>query len=140
MVLNNRYLGLAALGLLLLGGCSSSSQPTGALHGAVTFEGAPVKDATIQLQSPSTGTAFAAPLDANGSYRFENSLPTGEYLAVVRPAAGASDNGIIGANAKPKPPEKREDIPERYRTMGKSGLKADVKPGSENVFDVKMTK
>ncbi|MCC7421477.1 MAG: carboxypeptidase regulatory-like domain-containing protein [Planctomycetaceae bacterium] len=139
MFMKNRCAAPLLLGLILLGGCTSAP-PTGGLQGTVTFEGTPVKDATIQLQSATTGTAFAAPLDANGSYRFEKSLPTGEYNVIITPVAGAGDDGIVGATPQARPPEKRDDIPERYRTMGQSGLKVDVKPGNENVYDVKLTK
>lgn len=124
------------LGCLLWAGCGPAAKPTGNLQGAVTFDGTPVKDATVQIQSLKSGEAFAAKVDAGGKFVFKP-VTTGEYNIAVIPTFEAP---VAGASKEPPPkPTERKDIPERYRTSTKSGFKVEVKPG-DNTFDAKMTK
>lgn len=128
---------VAFVGLLFLAGCGPAPKPTGQLQGSVTFEGAPVKDAKVQLQSPTTGESFATKVDADGKFAFDRAVTAGEYKVVVLPSFDMPPPGP-GAAPPPKPGE-RKDIPERYRAMDKTDLKVEVKPGS-NTYDAKLTK
>lgn len=123
------------LGCCLLAGCGPAAKPTGNLQGAVTFDGAPVKDAMVQIQSLKSGEAFAAKVDAEGKFAFKP-VTTGEYNVSVVPTFEAP---VAGASKDPPKPPERKDIPDRYRTSSKSGLKVDVKTG-DNTFDAKLTK
>lgn len=135
-----RQLTLAALlagGLIL--GCGPAAKPSGRLQGTVTFDGAPVKDASFQLHSMTTGEAFAAKVDGSGKFAFDTPVTVGEYKAAVIPSVEMPVAGAGGPSAKPGKPPERKDIPERYRTTTKNELKVDVKPGN-NTFDAKLTK
>lgn len=125
------------MGFGLLAGCGPAPKPTGQLSGSVTFDGAPVKDAKVQLQSAKTGEAFVAKVDASGKFTFDTPVTLGEYKAIILPVVDAPPAGP-GAAPPPKPAE-RKDIPARYQALDKTDLKVEVKSGS-NTFDAKMTK
>lgn len=129
----------ALLGCFLMVGCGPVAKPTGKLQGAVTFDGTPVKDATIQLHSAKTGEGFSAKLDVGGKYTFESPVTTGEYRVAIIPAFVPPVAGAGGKTPPSEKPPERKDIPERYRTTTKSDLKVDVKTG-DNTFDAKLTK
>ncbi len=131
------FCGVLLASWFFLSGCGPAPKPTGKLSGSVTFDGTPVKDASIQLQNTKTGEAFSAKLDDGGKYSI-GSITVGEYQASIVPAM-AEASGIIQGNSPPPPkPAERKDIPDRYRTM-KNDLKTTVKEGS-NTFDAKLTK
>jgi hypothetical protein len=103
----------------------------------VTFDGAPVKEATIQLQSAQTGEAAASKLGDDGTFVFSGPISTGEYLVAIIPASKVPEPGA-GGREPPAMPAERTDIPERYRISAKSGLKVEVKSG-DNTYDAKLT-
>jgi hypothetical protein len=130
---------LSLFGTLLFAGCGPAAKPTGKLQGAVTFEGTPVKDASIQVQSLKTGAAAAAKVDA-GKFNFETPIVTGEYQVSITPITVVPEPiSKDGAIPPPPKPVERPDIPEKYRDLNKSGLKVTVKTG-DNTFDVDMKK
>jgi len=128
-------LGGGLLGLLT--GCGPAAKPTGSLRGSVTFNGTPIKDATIQLQSSQTGEAAASKVGDDGAYSFGAPITAGEYLVAILPVSKVPEPGA-GGREPPQMPAERTDIPERYRITAKSGLKVDVKSG-DNTFDAKLT-
>jgi hypothetical protein len=124
--------------LLLATGCNNA-KPTGKLQGKVTFEGAAVKDAKIQIQHTQTGEAAVAVVGSAGSYQFERPVTAGEYRVSVEPTFEVPVAGAGGATPAPIKPPERTDIPERYRLPGTSGLTTAVKVG-DNTFNVDMKK
>ena len=122
----NFFLSAWSLAMIVVAGCSPAN-PTGKLQGTVTFEGQPVTNATVQIQSPTTGEAAAAELDAGGKYAFDQPVPVGEYQVTIVPTY----QGPVAGEETPnfKPPE-RKDIPERYRMISADGLKVTVSPGN----------
>lgn len=120
--------------LLILPGCGDS-QSTGTPHGKVTYDGKPVPDATIQLQSAETGHAAATPVNAQGEFRFEEPVPVGEYMVSINPAYEAP---VAGEGDENFTPPERPDIPERYRSGAGSELKVTVEEG-EHALDIQMT-
>ncbi len=120
--------------LLILPGCGDS-QPMGTPHGKVTNDGQPVPDATIQFQSAETGHAVAAPVNAQGEYRFEEPMPAGEYMVSINPAYEAP---VAGEGDENFTPPERPDIPQRYRSGAGSGLKVNVEEG-EHELDISLT-
>ncbi len=130
---------LTGLCLFAIAGCGAKSKPTGKLQGSVTFDGSPVKDATVQIQSMKTGEAFAAKVDSTGKYAFSTPVTTGEYQVSVIPAFEPPVAGSVPPGSPQLKPPVRNDIPEQYRIPTKSPLKFEVKPG-DNTFDAKLTK
>ena len=126
-----------ALGVSLIG-CGGSGPATGQVSGMVTFEGKAVSDARITFHSKS-GHADEAELSKDGSYSMPRPLPVGEYQITVIPSIVRKQVGGKG----PVVGEEREapDIPQKYRTIGSTDLKATVKEGkNENVnFDMKRS-
>lgn len=125
--------GLAGLiGFALLTFLASSRT---VLQGRVTFEGAPVTKAHVQLQSPKTGYACSAALDSAGIYHISPLLPVGEYVVCVIP-----DFDVPPPNSASMPikaPD-RPDIPSKYRSGASSHLTVLISKG-RNSFDIDLT-
>jgi hypothetical protein len=122
-----------ALGPLLLG-CNSRTA-TGEVGGTVTFKGNLVREGRITFLSDS-GPSDEGLLKPDGSYVLERPLPIGDYKVTIEPL-------IIRRRVDPRGPEVGDykpapDIPERYRTLGATDLKATVKEGKNELsFDMK---
>ena len=96
------------------------------LKGTVTYQGQPVADAKVQVQSGKTGAAGMGRTDAAGNYAIETPLPLGQYVVTVVPVAAP-------VPAPPPPnyvPQDNPKIPKKYRTAATSGLTWDAKKGA----------
>jgi hypothetical protein len=125
-----------ALGLLGLPGCASGP-PSGQVSGRVMCEGKPVAEGRITFTNTETGAADDALLGSDGTYTLRAPLPVGEYKVMVSPLIvrqQVGGKGPVVGEEKPAP-----DIPEKYRTIGTTELKATVKEG-KNPLDFDMRK
>jgi hypothetical protein len=103
---------LDALGEVGYGNRMKLVQPS---SGRLTFQGQPVKQATLRFYHADdpflSGVCY---LEPGGDGRYKTRLFPGSYHVVIE-------------GAQPQ-------VPERYRTPGRSGLKIEVRKG-DNVFD-----
>ena len=123
-----RFIALCGLLFLLIGvpGCGKSSGKV-AVHGRVSYRGAPLESASLTF-FPEKGRPEPTTV-SNGEYSAQ--LMPGEYSAVV----------LIGVNVPPGykegdpiPPPKVV-LPEEYTSRTKSTLKATVKAGQKEPID-----
>jgi hypothetical protein len=128
--------GLVLAALACLCGCRGTSTALGEVSGKVTFEGKPVKEGRVTFQNPESGAAADARLNEDGTYTLSAALPAGEYKVTVTPLIErrqVDGKGPVVGEEKPAP-----DIPEKYRTVGSTELKATVKEGKNDFnFDMK---
>lgn len=136
----------ATFGLLVAGcivslcGCGDQANPTGSVHGVVTFKGKPVHDGVVMFEDGSTGSVGAAATDEQGAYAI-NDLNVGEYVVtVVPPEAGVPleisdfDGTRPAPTAKPAHPR---EIPKQFSYAHTSPLRHRVIEGSaEYSFDL----
>jgi hypothetical protein len=126
---------LCAVTLVLTAGCSGETPPpVGALSGAVTLDGNPVNEGTINFIQES---GFAASADIkNGKYTMANSqhgtgIPTGEYKVSIAPIVKMQADPLSGdAGAGPTD---ESAIPKKYGDPATSGLTAKVVEGTTNL-------
>jgi hypothetical protein len=108
----------------------------GTVSGKVTFQGTAVGEGRITFTNPQTGASADALLDAGGGYALKAPLPVGEYKVTVMPLIvrrQVGGKGPVVGDEKPAP-----NIPEKYRTIGTTDLKASVKEGPNDLnFDMK---
>ena len=124
----------ALLSSLMAMSCTAKA-PTGEVAGKVTFEGKAVTEGIISFMNPEAGTGDEARLAPDGAYALKAPLPTGDYRVSVMPLVVRENDPKTGfevATEKPAP-----DIPQKYRTIGTTDLKAKIEPG-KNVHDFNM--
>ena len=124
---------LIGIGLL---GCSGgpSPDPTAAVTGKVTFQGAAVSEGMINFYDAKRGNAATVKLGADGAY----SLPAvvlGDYSVFITPL---SVEVPVDATKPAPSPANPANIPEKYRDGKTSGLKTTVKAGT-NTASFEMT-
>jgi hypothetical protein len=135
-MLPRSFLAAFILGIFLcLTGCGSGPA-AGEVSGKVTFHGKAVAEGRVTFTNPQTGISDEALLDKDGTYVIKTALPLGEYKVTVSPLiVRQQDDGkgpVVGME-KPAP-----DIPQKYRTIGSTTLKATVKEGKNELnFDMK---
>ncbi|MDB5336083.1 MAG: carboxypeptidase regulatory-like protein [Planctomycetaceae bacterium] len=117
---------------IALTGCGGS-KPTSGVKGKVTYKGEAVADATVQIQSPATGTAGTAKTNAAGAYTIETPVPPGKYVVTVAPFE-VPPPAPAPPNYKPADNPK---IPKKYRIPTTSGLTFEAKAGA-NEFNIPM--
>jgi hypothetical protein len=126
---------LIALALVVMACLPGCGPPAGQVSGKVTFEGKSVTEGRITFQSLA-GPADEAVLESNGTYSIEKPLPVGEYKVTITPLVvrqQVDGKGPIVGVEKPAP-----DIPQKYRTIGTTDLRATVKDGKNQFnFDMK---
>lgn len=124
--------------LLMLAGCGASTEGThtktnAVLSGTVTSKGKPVKDAQINFENPAIG-AWGTAIGDDGKYSLE--IAAGEFKVSILPTIDVPmDMSVNSDGVIPEPP-KREDVPEKYRAGGTSGLEVTVSEGEGNTYDV----
>ena len=109
---------------LAAAGCGPSS---GQLTGKVTYQGNALKGGTVTLIPADSGPTFSTKIEEDGTYKFEQRVPTGKYKVCVeteslRPArtsqgpsyAGRPGGGADRSKIKNQPP-KGAELPEGYR-------------------------
>jgi len=126
---------IVAVSLALVAGCGPAAKPSGDVTGKVTYKGAVVPDAKIQIQSPETGYADGAKLDAAGKYQFATPVVAGKYNVSIEPIIQQPVAGTAPATTKPA---ERADIPKKYRSSATSELTLTVTKGKTTTFDVDM--
>ena len=117
-------------------GCSSGHElETAPVRGTVTLDGSPVSAGGVRLV-PEQGRGATGTLAADGTFVL------GTY--------GQSDGAIVGKHKAavlqyreieggPGPPPGFVPIPAKYQNSESSGLEFEVKPGQENVIEIKLT-
>lgn len=117
------------LAILACVGCGNSpkaTRSTGGVFITVTYEGKPVTEGHVSLESPASGTGGGADLDENGVATLPK-VDEGSYVVTVIPP-------VVGI-APPEPgqksaaPKQYANIPDKVRNTATTPLKVDVKPG-----------
>lgn len=127
-------LGLAYL--LALTGCRPDYQLDMApARGVVTLDGKPLSAGSVLLV-PDRGRGAGGTLASDGTfvlttYRPGDGAILGKHKVAVLPMQTDSETDDI--------PEGYVPIPARYKNAASSGLEVEVKPGEENVFELKLT-
>ena len=121
--------------LLAAAGCG---QPTMAkVSGTITWREKPVPDAIVQFVHKNRPGASGR-TDAAGRFSLTTLKPgDGAFLGPVRVTVQPFLPGIDPDKPTPPPPP-RPDIPDRYRTVDKTPLTAEVVAGKKNVIDFKL--
>ena len=122
---------------MCLTGCTDGGNSTKCeVSGKVTCEGKPVSEGLVSFTNTGTGDTAEAPLREGGVYAVTTPLPEGEYKVMLLPLVvrqQVEGKGPRVGVEKPAP-----DIPEKYRTIGTTDLKATLKKGkNEHNFDMK---
>ncbi|MCA9115024.1 MAG: hypothetical protein KDA79_08055 [Planctomycetaceae bacterium] len=117
----------------LISGCGGADQqPESQVAGTVTFDGSPVKAGLINFEASAAGHAAQAKIE-DGSFKVEAPIPPGSYKVSVTPPASGPP---VPGESSPLP--EAADIPEKYRTLESSDLKAEIREGDNNL-EFKLT-
>jgi hypothetical protein len=122
---------LAAVAWLTGCGRPSYQLETAPVRGTVTLDGQPLP----------SGYVFVTTL--RGRMAKGKIQPDGTFTLSTYSEGDGAQVGTQTVIVTPVPPDeraqKRVPIPERYGRAGTSGLTIDVKPGAENVIELKLT-
>lgn len=116
-----------------LAGCGTATVPAG---GTVTYKGQPITDASVIFTPASGGEMAQGRTDAQGKFslgtkaRGDGAMP-GDYNVSVVPNLPTPAEGDY--SEAPPPP-----FPQIYLDPSTSGLKAQVKGGSDNSFALEL--
>lgn len=115
----------SVVGLLAIG-CGATGGPGAAkvrrdVVVTVMYEGTPVIAGQIDFQNAKTGDAGGGQIDASGQATIVG-LPVGTYTVAILPPPVVVVPGVNDAEKLPEPP----DIPQKYRSMATSPLKAEI--------------
>jgi len=117
--------------MFLAAGCEKGPAK-GDVRGKVTFKGQPVKEGRVTFLNPKEGGAAEALIGAEGAYAVQGGVVVGEYLVEITPLVEIRDTDP--GKSPPAPVEKAApDIPMKYRQQGKTPLRANVKPGKNDI-------
>ncbi|QDV49992.1 hypothetical protein [Gimesia fumaroli] len=123
--------------LLVIAGCGGNNPrgiPRGDVTGEVLFQQKPVTEGVVTFYSEQTGIAAPADLDGNGLFTIPDGIEIGTYTVTVAPPFVEE---VAGAPPASKPTPQYENIPQKYRAIETSDLRADVKEGG-NQYVFKM--
>jgi hypothetical protein len=127
------------LGVLLSQGCAGPKE-TGDISGKVTYGGDPMGGGTVSFIAEDGRDIKAAQITPEGTYKVAK-VPVGQAaITVVAPSTGTEEQlgkDKSDAKAKVKPATLGIDIPKKYSKPSSSGLKYDVKSGSQT-HDIKL--
>ena len=145
----SRHLAARPLSVLVLGvawtlastfmGCGPSGPAVAPVRGKVTYKGNPVANANIAFVPKTTGGMSAMGItDDNGNYQLttfgknDGALLGAHKVTIVAraPFDGKIPPGMGAAYLEELETQGKPLIPERYFTVEKSGLSAEVKSGS----------
>ncbi|MCI0376307.1 MAG: hypothetical protein L0215_01740 [Gemmataceae bacterium] len=131
------FCALLLAAFLFLTGCGGggSAAPVGAVSGKVTFESQIVSEGLVSFMNQDAGAGDEAKLNSDGTYSIRKPLPTGEYIVTVMPLVVQQQVDGKGPEVgveKPAP-----NIPEKYRNLGTTDLRAKVVEG-KNEFNFNM--
>jgi hypothetical protein len=127
---------ITLLCLLFPAGCEKGPAK-GDVRGKVTFKGQSVKEGRVTFLNPKEGGAAEALIGAEGAYAVQGGVVVGDYVVEITPLVHIVDTDP--GKSPPAPVEKpAPDIPMKYRQQGKTPLRANVKPG-KNEINFEMT-
>jgi len=104
----------------------------GTVSGTVTYNGAPLADASVNFHSSKTGIASSATLDKSGAFTLPGSLPVGDYKVFVQPPPPQQL-----PPGTPQPEQTIMQIPPKYQDPGQTPLSQTVAAG-ENSFSIEI--
>jgi hypothetical protein len=131
-----------ALGCSLAIGCGKTvprgNLPRGKVAIAISYGGKPITEGRVDLQNAQSGEGGGAEVNQEGIVTLP-SVVEGTYVVTVNPPTTAAIPVPGQPDSKPK---EFPNIPEAYRTVAASPLKAEVKRGetTEYKFDLKQAK
>jgi hypothetical protein len=117
---------------LLFATASGCGQKTGTVSGKVTYQGKALPGGNVNFLSESSGAVFkTSKIESDGSYSVSG-IPVGPAKITVqgvstRRMATLPGQGGEASNSDPK----EVIVPPQYGNAEQSGLKYDVKPGSQ---------
>jgi hypothetical protein len=126
----------------LVVGCSDDKINFYLVQGKVTLQGKALAEGVVTFV-PKTGPAVRGLISADGTYQLE--IPVGPSRISVAPAPGLQPTIANDARAPDQienlPPQVRkpqQEIPERYADHKTSNLAYEVRPNSDNRFDISL--
>jgi hypothetical protein len=136
--LHARNVSPVAICIIILLAAVGCGRPTMAkVSGIVTWQGKPVPDAIVQVIHKNRPGASGR-TDAAGRFSLTTLKPgDGAFIGPVRVTVQPFLPGTDPDKPTPPPPP-RPDIPDRYRTVNKTPLTAEVVAGTKNVIDFKL--
>jgi hypothetical protein len=130
---------MVATSLVLAGiaGCGVKGEfETARVHGKVTYNGQPLATGSLVFVPVSPGPSAQANLDSSGNYVL------GTYSTSDGAVIGEHEVMIVALTGADGPQEASDPnaglkslIPSRYGDLKKSGLRASVKPDTDNEID-----
>jgi len=134
----------------LAAGCGRGDRSElAAVAGTVTFDGKPLESGKVIFESrgarPAVGTIENGRIVEVTTYEPGDGAPVGSHAVTIQSVAavGMGGSGAKPADFKGDPAmlmRTQSLIPDRYGDPAKSGLKAEVASGEENVFEFALAK
>lgn len=139
LTLTKKACAVVACAMISLVGCGKASPPTGTVHGDVTARGEKLPGGQVCVISQA-GAGAVATVAADGTYKFEDRLPVGEYTVwLILPSPPPP--GQAAPSLPPSPgiddATWRRLVPSAYRARASSPLRFVVKPGA-NVIPIEF--
>ena len=140
--------GACAFAMLLCscGGPTEPRLPVHAARGQVLYKGKPLPDALVVFRPVTPSTKEGGPpqptgrTDAQGKFQLhtyigDDGAPEGSYLVGISIAPAFHENRDLLQNAKSKQPSRpaADLLGTRFADPVKSGLKAEIKPGENEI-------
>jgi hypothetical protein len=117
--------GLSAV-LFLIAGCTKV-QPVGTVEGKVTLNGQPFSNARLNFLSQGTGSAGAAEIGGDGSFKVATPLKVGTYTVFLAPRTTADpDHPSTSPEIDPK-------VPAKCWNESTSTIRVEVKTGKNEI-------
>lgn len=158
-----RNLGLGVLCVVGVLGCGakSTTPATAKTTGVVTYNGAPVKGATVTFANDKSPRAGSGVTNDQGAFiistfGIDDGAIVGEHtvtvskqsvsaeVAAMKPedymkAMQGAGGGAGGGTVAPPGQTNKSELPTKYANSGSSGLKFTVEAGKENQFKIELT-
>ncbi len=124
-------LGMMFLSLIMVGcGGADNVKKRGSVTLTITHEGSPVTEGEVRMMMVGKGEAAVGNLNESGQVELTDVVLGNYTVAVLPPELATPDN--------PAPKKDYPNLPNKYRDISKSPLKAEVKAGSNDfTFDLK---
>jgi hypothetical protein len=127
----------AALLLAFISGCGSDEAKLAAVRGTVSYRGTPLHGGTIVF-TPDTvrgdgGPIARAEIQSDGTYLLKTGPFPGATPGWHRVTVVSLEQPAPGSGGRP-----HSLLPSRYHDPEQSGLSFQVRPGTENVFNIDL--
>lgn len=142
--------GLLVVGMLLVAGCSRRGPALAQVKGTVLYDGQPLAGATVSfVPDGSKGTKGRMAIGVTGadgrfslrSFAPDDGAVTGFHNVSIAAMDSVPEDPAPQPNGQPGPtPPLKSRIPARYNDPATSGFSAEVKAGTANEFEFKLTK